>query len=223
MNDYERQLNQQELQQGQHREFVGGLWDTIGELQFQFLLKQGLSKNGNLIDIGCGCLRGGVRLIKYLDKGRYYGIDINESLLDAGYDCELVKYQLQDRLPRENLLTDTEFAFWRFGVQFETAFAHSLFTHLSLNHIRLCLIELAKVLKPDGKFFATFFECQDPHPLEKELVHTPGNVITHLAADPYHYRLEDIYFVADMSCWEVRYIGNWNHPRNQKMLCLTRK
>lgn len=223
MIDYKRQLTEQELQDGEHRDFIGGLWDEVGDLQFRFVVDQGLARGTNFLDIGCGCLRGGVRFIQYLDAGRYYGMDINESLLEAGYEQELLQCDLQKKMPRKNLIADPEFDFSRFGVQFGAAVAQSVFTHLPMNHIQLCLIELAKVLEPGGRLFATIFECPDEHPPEQPLVHKPGGVISSLARDPYHYRLADIRLLADASCWNVEYIGDWQHPRDQKMLCLIRK
>src|SRR5260370_28821072 len=88
---------------GHHREVVGGQWDEIGQLQFYFLKKNGLRADHSLLDIGCGCLRGGVHFIEYLEPDRYVGLDINQPLLDAVYDIELAAAGLQDRLPRGHL------------------------------------------------------------------------------------------------------------------------
>src|SRR3979409_2149502 len=60
-----------------HRAAVGGRWEEIGELQFQFLRTHGLEPQHRLLDIGCGSLRGGVRFVSYLDPGNYFGIDIS--------------------------------------------------------------------------------------------------------------------------------------------------
>ena len=55
---------------------VGGMWDEIGRLQFEFLRARGLKADHWLLDIGCGCLRGGIHAIKYLKTGNYYGFCI---------------------------------------------------------------------------------------------------------------------------------------------------
>ena len=83
-NEYGRQLTDSEIRSGGHREFVGGMWEEIGSLQFDFLKKSGLTPLHRLVDIGCGCLRGGVYFVPYLEKSHYYGIDINASLIEAG-------------------------------------------------------------------------------------------------------------------------------------------
>jgi hypothetical protein len=58
-----------------HRKAVGGLWDEIGRLQFDYFVSQGLVPHHRLLDLGCGSLRGGVHFIAYLDPDRYSGVD----------------------------------------------------------------------------------------------------------------------------------------------------
>ncbi|MGL5080430.1 MAG: hypothetical protein ACRC8A_02975 [Microcoleaceae cyanobacterium] len=54
---------------GFHRQFVGGMWDEIGKLQFDFLLANNLKPSSKFLDVGCGALRGGIPFVPYLDKG----------------------------------------------------------------------------------------------------------------------------------------------------------
>lgn len=72
-------------QRGEHRSFIGGMWDELGDLQFEFMKEQGLKPHHRLGDVGCGALRGGVKFIPYLDAGNYYGLDINASCIDAAW------------------------------------------------------------------------------------------------------------------------------------------
>ena len=46
-----------------HREAVGGLWEEMRRLQFDFLANQGLKPDHKLLDIGCGSMRGGVHFV----------------------------------------------------------------------------------------------------------------------------------------------------------------
>lgn len=84
VNDYGRQLSPAEIETKEHRNLVGGLWEELGTLQFNFLKDHGLQPHHRLVDLGCGALRGGLHFIRYLDAGHYYGIDINASLIEAG-------------------------------------------------------------------------------------------------------------------------------------------
>ena len=221
INSYNRLLfSKEEVKAGIHRESVGGMWEEIGRLQFDFLLNQGLKPGMKFVDIGCGCLRGGVHFIRYLNSGNYYGIDMNSSLIDGGYQQELDVTSIK-KLPKTNLLVNAHFELYLLGVEFDFALAQSVFTHLPLNHIRRCLFELAKCVKQGGKFYATFFECSSES-VYTVITHQPGGIITYMDSDPYHYQLQDFFWCIKGLPWTITYIGDWNHPRGQKMLLFTK-
>src|SRR6185437_3621442 len=90
-------LMRQAVDLGQHREVIGGMWDELGALQAAFLIAQGLSPRHVLIDIGAGSFRAGMKLVPYLDAGNYYAIDLQASLLWAGYTREILPAGLAGR------------------------------------------------------------------------------------------------------------------------------
>src|SRR5687767_4171104 len=98
INPYDKTLAREQVADGEHRRVVGGMWDLVGRLQFDHLVASGLTPQMRLADIGCGALRGGVHFIDHLDNGNYFGLDLNQSLLDAGYDVELATLGLQHKL-----------------------------------------------------------------------------------------------------------------------------
>jgi cyclopropane fatty-acyl-phospholipid synthase-like methyltransferase len=214
INYYGRQLTEAEIASNVHREFVGGMWDEIGVLQFNFLKQRGLMPDHYLLDVGCGALRGGVWFVRYLAAGHYCGVDINASLIAAGKK-ELEKENLLGKHP--HLLVNDRFEFSRFGITFDMAVAVSVFTHLPMNHIVRCLAEIRKVLNPGAEFFATFFEAPTAAHLEP-ITHTPGNIRTHFDADPFHYSFKEFQWMAQISNMHAELIGEWAHPRDQRML-----
>ena len=220
---FDHQEIQRAVDRGEHREVVGGLWDEIGKLQYRFLIDHGLRPQHIFLDIGCGSLRAGVHLIRYLDAGNYIGVDINQSLLDAGFTVELNATGLQGRIPRENLVCLPEFEFDRLGRQFDFALAHSLFTHLTFNRIRRCLERVAPVINVGGRIFATFFELPRTVSPSVAYTHDPGDIVTYDTRDPYHYKLADFFHAASGLPWQIHYIGNWDHPRGQRMLEFIRR
>ncbi|MGP1382500.1 MAG: class I SAM-dependent methyltransferase [Thainema sp.] len=215
---YDPTFIKEEVQSGNHREVIGGKWDEIGNLQFEFLKAQGLKPESKFLDVGCGSLRGGIHFVQYLNSGNYYGIDINESLLEAGYNVELAKAGIQDRQPRENLACVSNFDCSQFNCQFDYAIAQSVFTHLLFNHIRQCLEKIVDVMAPGGVFFATFFELPSDRPHSQSFTHRPSGIITHATEDPYHYKVSDFDYACEGLPWRVKYIGEWNHPRDQHMI-----
>jgi len=212
VNPYWRQLTSEEIAAGLHRDAVGGLWEEMGELQFEFLRQQGLLPEHRLLDVGCGSLRGGLFFINYLNSENYYGLDINESLIVAGQQ-ELNLAGLTEKSP--HLLVTPTFAASEFGVQFDFILAQSVFTHLFMNHIVRCLVEMKSVLQPEGRFYATFFEVPDVAQI-RDVVHQPGGIVTHLDSDPFHYSFEEMSWFALQVGFEVERVSNWQHPRSQK-------
>ena len=207
-----------------HRKHVGGLWDTLGALQFEFLVGEGLRPDHYLLDVGCGSLRGGVRFIRYLDAGHYFGVDKDEALLEAGRDVELGRATYDEKRPV--LASMDDFGFSRLPHDaFEYALAQSVFTHLPLNSVILCLRNIEEVLAPGGRFYATFFE--NPYgrfhtaPIRQH-AHTERGGTSYFDRDPYHYDVSTFEWICDGSGLTVRYLGDWNHPGNQKMLVFTK-
>jgi len=216
--DYTQHFTEDQIEAGAHRVRVGGKWEKMGRLQYDFLLSQGLQPGHRVLDVGCGALRGGVHFVDYLEPSGYYGVDVNESLLDAGYAKELTD-PLRDKLPRDHLRATDRFD-CDFGVQFDVALAQSLFTHVSLNHIRLCLVRVARAVRPGGRFFATFFEVPPDHPVDAVL---PGRQGRWTERNPFFYYRQDLRWAAEWAPWDFRYIGGWGHPQGQRMVEFRRR
>lgn len=200
-----------------HRKAVGGLWDTIGALQFELLVREGLQPQDHLLDIGCGSLRGGVRFIRYLDEGHYAGIDKSAERLAAGREVELPVAGLVEKKPVLQVLEDFEFE--QLDQRFDYAIALSLFTHLPIELIERCLVRLDPVLAPGGKLFATFLELDRA---DQERVLDRSERL--YAKDPnFWYSFEDLRAACEGTGLEARYVGDWGHPRDQKLAVFTKR
>ncbi|HEV8043726.1 MAG TPA: hypothetical protein VGP38_00985, partial [Rubrobacter sp.] len=116
-----------------------------------------------------------------------------------------------------NLLVTDSFEAGRFGTSFDYALAVSLFTHLPLNQIGRCLVRVREVLEPGAAFYATFFEAPSPLHLDP-IGHEPGGVTTYYDADPYHLSFREVRWLARLADLAVERIGEWGHPRDQRML-----
>lgn len=212
VNNYWPQLSDDQIERRVHRDWVGGMWDEIGSLQFEYLKQQGLVPAHRLLDVGCGALRGGLHFIRYLQRGHYIGVDMNESLLKAGR-VEVEQAGLSAKEPQ--LVLDGGFAFQKLIGPVDYALAMSLFTHLHMNLILRCLRALRPLLAPQALFCATFFEAPEGDWLPD--IHQWPEVITHFDSDPYHYAPSMMAWMADRCGYRFEYPREWNHPRNQKM------
>jgi len=189
----------------EHRKAVGGRWEEMGLLQFDFMVKMGLLPEHRLLDVGCGCLRGGVRFIHYLNWNRYAGVDKNQGLLDAG-KTEMLKI-LSSRA--YNIHQSGNFEFPEHWEKFDYALAQSLFTHLAPGMVSRCISAVASVLKPGGRFYATFFD----RAMKKELP-----IETFNGRDPYHLERVHLEYMAEAAGLEISFIGDWDHPMKQQMV-----
>jgi SAM-dependent methyltransferase len=206
-----------------HRRTVRGtdaFWDDLGKLQLDYLIEQGLQPSNYVLDVGCGPLRAGVHFIGYLDPGHYAGVDKRADTLERARKVELPRYGLEDKDPQ--LLVNGAFQFSRLGREFDYAIAQSVFTHLTLNTISRCLVEMAKVLAPGGRFYATIYENPNGKTYLGEIQQSE-RVVSYPDRDKYHYDLETLHCACKGTGLTMTYLGDWNHPDNQKMVMFTRE
>jgi SAM-dependent methyltransferase len=214
------EFTEDDIERGAHRTFVGGVWGTHGARQLDYLVDQGLQPQHRLVDVGCGAFRAGRHFIDHLEPGNYYGVDANHSLIQAGYDVELTDAQ-RERTPEAHLRANDRFDV-DFGVRFDYAIAQSVFTHVSLNHIRLCLYRLGKSMELGGQFYATWFIRGDRTPLDHIGPSKSGKPFFTEKNVFWYYR-KDTEWVADPKTWRVEWIGDWGHPAGQQMVRYVRR
>ncbi len=197
-----------------HREIIGGRWDEIGNWQKDFLIDNGLKKDNIFIDIGCGSLRGGVKIVDWLDAGNYFAIDISGPLIEAGYAAEIAGTHLAAKLPRENLYVTDDFEI-PFDRLFDMGIAVSVFTHLPISRLTRCLNQAGNRFRSGGRFFFTVFIGEGDLVQQKE-------VITHPDRDPFHVTVDEIRRAVPAN-WHMDWIGEVGHARGQQMAVVTRR
>ena len=188
-----------------HRGYVGGMWDEIGRLQFEMMIRFGLRPHHCLLDIACGSLRGGVHFIDYLESGNYLGIDREESAIRLGIEKELGQAVYEAKKP-EFIVSDA-FEFSRFSKEPDFSLAQSLFTHLTADEIQFCLKQLSQHRAPGHTLLATFFEGNSDR-----------NQTTADYLANFSYSQDEMKAFGEGSGWKSTYIGAWNHPRNQMLM-----
>jgi SAM-dependent methyltransferase len=191
-----------------HRAAVGGMWDTIGPLQFDFMKKQGLRPEHRLLDIGCGSLRAGRFFIAYLNPRCYLGLDGDEPLVRAGLASEIEPAAIKEKQPEFAFNSNFQFPFER---KPDFALAQSVLTHLTPSQIETCLTNL-RTFAPGCKFFATFNESSFAWP---NAIFSPDTQRS------FFYTRDQLADFAKQSGWSMVYIGDWGHPRDQRMALFT--
>ena len=192
-----------------HRKYVGGMWEEIGRLQFDFLIENGLKPDDIFLDIACGSLRAGVHLIPYLNKGNYLGIEKERALIELAIKHEIEKEIINLKFP-EFVVSDS-FEFHKFNKTPNFAIAQSLFTHLPKKYINLCFKNLKNHFHPDGVFYATFL-------LTDNKTNNPESPHDNLS---FKYTINEIREFGYLNGWDFEFVDIWEHPRRQKIFRFT--
>jgi SAM-dependent methyltransferase len=141
----------------QYRAYVGPPedYDLIAAMTFNLLTTLGLRQHHSLLDIGCGSLRIGRLLIPYLNRGRYFGVEPNEWLVDEGIKRELGETLVQIKRPTF-MFSDSPDTITHAKVAFDFVLAQSIFSHCGLDLIREWLSAISRSLAENGVLVATF-------------------------------------------------------------------
>ena len=192
-------------------------WTEHQQMQVDFLKSRGFGPGSNVLDVGCGPLRLGVALIPELETGWYYGQDINADTLDLGRQ---VLADAGVTSSRYTLLCSSDFNLDGVDRAIDIAFSNSLFSHLSLNSILICLMRVRERLSPAGVYYSTYFRIDDghtwlkPHPRRKW-----GRTFdTYPNQDPYHYSEALLEAVARSAGFDMETASEFGHP-TQTMAC----
>ena len=80
------QISKGESQSSFGANLRSGPFEKSGIAFFELLVGCGLKQTDTCVDYGCGTLRIGLHAIKYLGRGKYWGLDIADWLLKEGHD-----------------------------------------------------------------------------------------------------------------------------------------
>jgi SAM-dependent methyltransferase len=140
-----------------YRAYVGPPedYDLIAAMTFNLLTTLGLRQHHSLLDVGCGSLRIGRLLIPYLNRGKYFGLEPHQWLVEAGIKHELGEEVVQIKRPTF-FFTDSPDALMQKRISFDFALAQSIFSHCGLDLIRGWLSATSRSLARDGALVATF-------------------------------------------------------------------
>lgn len=168
-------------------------WKAIGRRQFDYLKVHGLEPQHRILEIGCGNLRAGWRLIDYLDAGNYYGIDIAKEVIFAA-QATLIEHGLVDKVPYLTLVNDNRFAFLPDDF-FDVVHAHSVFSHTPLSVMEECFAHVGRIMKPSGFFDFTFKR-------------TEGEEYQKLRED-FYFRTETLISAAERHGLDATFMDDW--------------
>jgi SAM-dependent methyltransferase len=146
----------------------GGEFRRIGDAWLDhFTRVGGLQPDHRVLDVGCGCGRMAVPLMKYLSaEGGYWGFDITPSAVrwcqrHIGSKRRNFHFSLADIYNKsyrpEGLIPAIEYRFPYQDGLFDFVFLTSVFTHMQPPELNHYLSEIMRVLKPGARCLLSFF------------------------------------------------------------------
>lgn len=147
------------------KEYVGNpgyKYDIIGDLQLKLLIMNGCTPASDVLEVGCGCLLAGNKIIKYLNSNKYVGIDPNNWLIDVALN-EMPNLKNKNPL----FLTNSVFSAIETNRMFDFIISHSVLSHAADWQLFQFLTNLRPSLKISGKIIASLRmtnEKDEPQP-----------------------------------------------------------
>lgn len=140
---------------------------AIGDQLFDYLVNiGGLKAEDKVLDVGCSVGRMAIPLTRYLTSGTYDGFDIVKASIDY---CQQAITPVNPRFQfkhadvrnstynRGGVIEPADFRFPYPEGAFTFIFLTSVFTHMQRAELETYIAEIARVLQPGGRVFATFF------------------------------------------------------------------
>ena len=127
---------------------------ATGKKQLDALMTLGLKSDSKLLDIGCGCLRGGYWLIHFLAPGCYFGIEPHRKRVELGLRYLIEPDVLVQKRPRfdGNEAFDTSV----FHERFDFFLASSIWSHASKPQIERMLDGFVRDASEEGVFMTSY-------------------------------------------------------------------
>jgi len=136
--------------------FSGANGGYESRMQHDFMLAQGLKPEHRFLDLGCGALRGTIRLVDYLHDGNFYGTDISIGLLkEAIIECGRLKLKNTPILQLMDSFDLSEFG------KFDFILCNSVTVHIEPDDIQEIAHSIKSVLAQTGKAFISIHPLQE--------------------------------------------------------------
>jgi len=151
--DYRLLLQKEEL-------FLGGIptaFTKQGRDQLVRLLHHGMERSHTLMDVGCGCLRGGFWTIPFLDAGNYFGSESHAGRLET---AKRILWE-EDRFKQSAAWfeIDETFDLEQFGTTFDYFMACSIWTHAGRSQILRMMDQFVATSRPSSVWLGSYFKA----------------------------------------------------------------
>lgn len=130
---------------GKHK----GLYDvSTADTHVAFLKRCGLKPEDFVLDFGCGFGRTAIPLLRYLEPGRYLGVEISAERIRMAHEYVALE-GLDDKRPRFVVSLDLDMPYAD-DESVDAMWALTVASHMPLGDLRTLLGSVQRVLRPGG-------------------------------------------------------------------------
>lgn len=131
------------------------LWHwQIGEFHARFMMSHDLQPHHTVLDFGCGYGRAAMPLLRYLEPGKYVGVEISKRRLALAREW-VEREGLGHKQPRFVCSKDNGMPYLQDN-SVDVVWALAVFNHMPDNVLEECLRSMNRVLRPNGLLFCYF-------------------------------------------------------------------
>jgi SAM-dependent methyltransferase len=142
--------------------FTGGgteRFEEIGRFTLESLQYNGLTPKSRVLDLGCGTLRLGYWLIRFLEPDCYFGLEPAQKFVSAGLKYAVGRKLASAKRPRFHYSGNFDFSV--FDVKFDYVVARSIFSHASADMVRAAMDSFCKTAAPGAVMLASYKPTKD--------------------------------------------------------------
>lgn len=191
-----------------------GLYDfSRGAYHASYLVRHGLKAHHHILDFGCGLGRTAVPLLRYLEPGRYVGLDISRERIRLARDY--VTREGCDGAGAEFIVNVHNNFTAITSRRFDFVWAQSVFTHMPKSDVEAVLTNIGAVMSPRGIFMFNF-----------NLGDADGAIVN---VKDYFYSEAFFRRLAERNGFDLQVLNDWkddlpieNRDKNSAMVKLTR-
>ena len=194
---------------------VGGIPEIMGPWQLELMLAHGLEQNSKVVDIGCGTLRGGLHIIRYLEPGRYVGVDPLDELVEEGRGL-VFEAGLSDKVPVLGCLGELRNVPLRSA---DFVLTQSVLNHLGAEQIEATVARVNAVLADKGKWLSTGRLCEEVEIVDEGKPHPtrPNERLDSVMGRAWFERILSDYGLV------MEPVDDHPHPRGLDVFCVRRR
>lgn len=137
----------------------GKFYDIMGNHQLDLLKKNGCKPHHKVLEIGCGALSAGSKIMAYLDRGNYAGLEPNMDVLAAGMN----RYEKLHKEKEARFSPTNEFLA-PFPCQY--VISHSVINHCTVYQVETMLDACYTMLRDNGVIIASLRLGDNTNPTE---------------------------------------------------------